>query len=142
MAGHVISISMVFALAVGCTEVATAYIRIVAHEDNSKVVHSLRVKLEKLGWTKDEGVSDPDDSSITYRHVSLRGYFFNISHAEEKVFKIAFVGVGTHYFECDAIDAYKSLVALLQADPVNEVKYDVVTSSGQWIGDSGIAPKN
>ena len=125
-------IALVSALAVGCTEGVTAHIRIAAH-DNSKVGHYLRVELEKLGWTEEK--RSPDPSRIVYRHDSLRSYYIAIRHAKRDAVEVLFVGVGQSFFTCEAIAAYKSLVARLQADPDNEVKYDVQTYSGQWIGD-------
>ena len=136
-------IALVSVLAAGCTEGVGAHIRIAAH-DNSKVDHYLRVELEKLGWTEKERLSTPRQIFVYYRHDSdaLRSYFIRIHHGKGKAVEILFAGIAQHYFTCEAVDAYRSLVARLQADPDNEVKYDVQTSSGQWIMDNGIVQNN
>jgi len=129
-------IATVFALASGCTQGVAAYIRIAAH-DLSKVDHSVRLELERLGWTEVEGA---DPSGILYDNVSLKYYYITVRHTKENIVEILFSISGTKHFSPDAVDAYRLLVTRLQADPNNEVKYDVQTSSGQWIGDSGGNP--
>jgi len=129
-------IATVFALASGCTQGVAAYIRIAAH-DFSKVDHSVRLELERLGWTEVEGSLSPGGTH--YENASLRYYYLTVRHTKESTLEILFRIAGTKYFTPDAVDAYRLLVARLQADPNNEVKYDVQTSSGQWIGDSGSA---
>jgi hypothetical protein len=128
-----LAITLLFTLVVGCTQAVVAYIRIEAH-DTSKVDHSLRIELTKLGWTADEKSSRSAFGETVYRHASLRSYYVQIDHAKGKVVEIAFIGVGRD-FSSDAIAAYRSLVARLQTVLGDAVKHDMQTSSGQWIGD-------